>query len=79
MLLAVVFMLEIVDWRPVKVEKAGVVLRVTASPAEEACIAGELALDALVGIREGDARLRLVIDGDVFGPGEFIVAEEGEL
>lgn len=49
MLLAVVLILEMVDCNPVSVVKAGVVVaRVTANPAEEACIAGELDLDAEV-------------------------------
>lgn len=79
MLFAVVFILEIVDCKPVSVENAGVVFNVTARPAEEAIMAGELDLDVEVGINDGDARLRLVTDGELFGPGEFTVTDEGEL
>lgn len=49
---------------------------VTAIPAELACIAGELDLDARI---EGDALLRLLTEGEFLGPGELIVAEDGEL
>lgn len=79
MLLAVVFMFEIVDCKPVSVENAGVVFKVTAKPAEDACIAGELDRDVVVGINDGDARLKLVTDGELFGPGELTVTEDGEL
>lgn len=60
-----------------KVENEGVVLpKVTFRPAELACMAGELDLDT-----EGDALLRLVIEGEFLGPGEppeAAVVMEGE-
>lgn len=72
-------MFVIVDCNPVSVEKAGVVFNVTARPADDACIAGELDLDVVVGINDGDARLKLVTDGELFGPGELTVTDDGEL
>lgn len=70
-------MLEIVDCKPLKEVKVGVVVfKVTARPAEEPCIAGELDLD--VAKIDGDALLKLLTDGEFFGPGEATVAEEGE-
>lgn len=80
MLLAVVLILEIVDCSPVRVVNAVEVLPiVTAKPAELACIAGELDLDTLVANIDGEALLKLVIEGELLGPGEFIVAADGEL
>lgn len=76
-------MLAIVDCKPVRVVKAGVVVaKVTANPAEVACIAGELEREVVVGMRgDGDALLKLVTDGECRGPpGEFmLVVDDGEL
>lgn len=78
MLLVVVFILEIVDCNPDRLENAGdVVAIVTANPALLACIAGEL--DLVVAITDGDALLKLVTDGEFLGPGELMVIEDGEL
>lgn len=71
-------MLEIVDCSPERAENAGAVVAiVTASPAELACIAGEL--DRVVASTEGEARLRLVTEGEFRGPGELMAIEDGEL
>lgn len=78
MLVVVVFILEIVDCNPDRLENAGdVVAIVTAKPALLACIAGEL--DLVVAIIDGDALLKLVTDGEFLGPGELMVIEDGEL
>lgn len=69
-----------VDCNPVRVVKAGVVVaKVTASPADVACIAGELERDVVVDIRDGEALLRLVTDGECLGgpPGEFMLVDDG--
>lgn len=77
MLLAVVFILEIVDCNPLSDVKGGAeVFRVTARPADEACMAGELLLE--VWRMDGLALLRLVTEGEFLGPGELVV-EDGEL
>lgn len=73
-----VFILEIVDCNPDRLENAGdVVAIVTAKPALLACIAGEL--DLAVVITDGEALLRLVTEGEFLGPGELMVIEDGEL
>lgn len=61
------------DCTPVRVvAKDGVVEPiVTLSPAELACMAGELDLATWL-INEGEARLKLLIDGEFLGPGKPI-------
>lgn len=67
------------DWSPDKLENAGeVVAIVTAKPALLACIAGELDLDVAAKI-DGDALLKLVMEGEFLGPGELMVIEDEEL
>lgn len=64
--------MEIVDCNPVRAVNVGVVVdRVTARPADEACIAGELERDVVTGMRgDGDAlALRLATDGECRGGG----------
>lgn len=71
--------LEMVDCKPVKEVNAGVVVfKVTASPADEPCIAGELDLE-VVARRLGEALLKLETDGEFLGPGELTLTEDGEL
>ncbi|RZC40856.1 hypothetical protein BDFB_000355 [Asbolus verrucosus] len=79
MLLAVVLIFEIVLCKLVSVEKLGVVVpRVTFSPAEVACIAGELDLDTLPPKTDGEARLKLETDGEFLGPDELTDVVDGE-
>lgn len=71
--------LDIADCILVKVVKDGVaVFKVTLSPADVACMAGELHLVEEV-IKDGEALERLVIEGECLGPGELMVAEDGEV
>lgn len=79
MLLLVVVPLVIIDCSPVKEVNEGVeVFKVTANPAEEPCIAGELDLDVDATISEGDALLKLVTDGEFLGPGEVMLTDDDE-
>lgn len=75
-----VLIFEIVDCNPLKVVKPGVeVFKVTAKPADEPCIAGELDLDVDMSIIEGEALLKLVTEGEFLGPREVIEAADVEL
>lgn len=76
-------MFEIVDCNPVRVVKAGVVVaRVTANPADVACIAGELEREAFDCIKgDGEALLwRLVTDGEcpMMEAGPILANGDGE-
>lgn len=77
MLFAVVLIFEIVDCKLENVANEGVVVfKVTFRPAELACIAGELDRVVEISIRDGDALLRLLTDGECFVIGE--PTEDGE-
>lgn len=73
--------LDIADCILVRVVNDGVAaFRVTLSPADVACMAGELHLvEDVTDIRDGEALDRLVMEGECLGPGELMVAEDGEV
>lgn len=73
-------MFEVVVCNPVRVVNAAdVPPMVTAKPAELACMAGELDLDTPIAVTAGDALPKLEIDGELLGPGELMVTNDGEL